>query len=132
VEVLECVAGQPAGISLEARDSFGNPTAWSVAELNALSVRLEDAPASAGDFEMVAANGNLLRLEGLFEEAASMLLHIAVGGKVLRRWPRTMQVVAGVADVHACNVVLPTDDDDRVVLQVWELFGTGHLISHHI
>ena len=67
---------------------------------------------------MVQSSGNLVRFEGVFETAASLQLHIHLGGRVLQRWPRTVQVVAGVADSSTSSVILPTDDNERVVLQV--------------
>ena len=92
-------AGREATVTIEARDAFGNPAAFSDERLRVDAVGPADvafAPSGASAAER--------RFAGALVKSGSYTLRVAVGGRNVAGYPRNLQVVASMTDPTQCRI----------------------------
>ena len=101
--VTAAVAGEPLVVKMQARDRFGNPTAWkrwqtlSVAASGPQDVVFNETSSSNSDSD---SRGTFV---ARLSRAGAYVVWCTVGGQAVVGWPRVIQVVPGVVDSDAAT-----------------------------
>jgi hypothetical protein len=141
--VTAAVAGEPLVVRMQARDRFGNATAWkrwqtlSVAAsgpqevtFNETSVR-DEFSNDEGMEDAWTKNSGSTNSRGTFvatlNRAGAYVVWCTVGGQAVAGWPKVIQVVPGVVDSDAA--VWRAEADTAALTS--ELVGTNSAVDRH-